>query len=54
MKALGKNPESATLFLSGKYWTNGDSTKESAKALGFAVMYKNGTDLTVAFPPLKA
>jgi len=50
MDVIGKNVRSATLFVSGKFWKGGDTTKQLAKRLGFAVMYESGEDLTVSLP----
>jgi hypothetical protein len=53
MKALEKSADSARLFISGKYWKGGDDTQKLANDVGFAVIYENGDDLTVAPSGLK-
>ena len=47
---LGKNVTAARLFIAGKHWRNGESTKELARKMGYGILYENGTDLTVVNP----
>ena len=50
VEALGKDITAARLFIAGKHWRNGESTKQLARAMGYGILFENRNDLTVVNP----